>query len=81
MGGHPRHAVRDRLWPWLCERGYAGGAYDEALMKEFLSHAPPTVHLRPAVRLTYRWSGEPPLEEVRQEVERVLAALGEHYRP
>ena len=77
VGTHPRAAVRDTLWPWLCERGYAGGAYDEALMKDFLSHAPPEVHLRPAVRLTYRWTGEPSRAEIRHEADRVLAALGE----
>lgn len=76
-GGHSRHSVRDRLWPWLCERGYAGGAYDRALMEAFLSHAPPTVHLRPAVRLTYRWSGDPSRAEIRREADRVLDALGE----
>ena len=77
VGGHPRHSVRERLWPWLCERGYAGGDYDRALMEEFLSHAPPSVHLRPAVRLTYRWSDEPSRAEIRSQAERVLAALGE----
>ena len=82
VGGHSRHSVRDHLWPWLCERGYAGGAYDEALMQEFLAHAPPSVHLRPAVRLTYRWSAEQAGDDgfraaVRREVDRLLLALGE----
>lgn len=77
VGGHPRRSVRDVLWPWLQERGYAGGAYDRALMEDFLSHAPPDVHLRPAVRLTYRWSGDPSRAEIRREADRVLLALGE----
>ena len=77
VGGHSRQRVRDVLWPWLQERGYAGGAYDQALMEDFLSHAPPDVHLCPAVRLTYRWSGDPSRAEIRREAERVLEALGE----
>lgn len=86
IGGHPRHSVREGLWPWLCERGYAGGAYDNALMEDFLSHAPPDVHLRPAVRLTHRWEQDEAAEltaaggfraSVRREADRVLLALGE----
>ena len=86
IGRHPRGSVRDGLWPWLCERGYAGGAYDRALMEEFLSHAPPEVHLRAAVRLTYRWGPGEARElaaagrfraAVRSEADRVLLALGE----
>jgi hypothetical protein len=78
--------VRDVLWPWLRERGYAAEA-DRAALEEFLrilGRRP--AHLRPALRLHRRWdaeevrklreSGQLPAA-VRDAVNRVLRAADE----
>ena len=79
-------AVRNELWPWLVERGYAGGVLDRNRMHAFLDHARPEVHLRPSVWLSHRWGsyevddldrrGEL-RQAVKREVDRVLNVLEE----
>jgi hypothetical protein len=60
IGGHRLDTVRDELWPWLLERGYATDQ-DTELLEPFLGRVRKgnrDAHLRPGLRLMRRWSPE-----------------------
>lgn len=53
-------AVRDELWPWLLERGYAT-ARDDVALEPFLGRlkkANRDAHLRPGLAIVRRWERE-----------------------
>jgi hypothetical protein len=81
VGGYDAATVEDELWPWLCERGYAGGEEDRRRMREFLDGARQQVHLRPGVELCFRWpaaeAGRGLRRAIREQVDAVLEVLGE----
>lgn len=55
VGGHAYDTVRNRLWPWLHERGYAGPR-DEDRLDAFLEGlGRRDAHLRPGVAIQRRW--------------------------
>lgn len=85
IGQHSPEEVRQNLWPWLKERGYAS-AEDDAVLQQFFSIlGRRNAHLRPAMRFRRRWDrseaqelGERSLaNSVRQDVNAILAAAGE----
>lgn len=87
---HPHDEVRDRLWPWLEERGYADPS-DRELLDGFLDmlgrrHA----HLRPGVLVRRRWPWDDAVEldeagelvnEVATAIRELLTALNEPLPP
>ncbi|MDQ5820578.1 MAG: hypothetical protein M3540_03970 [Actinomycetota bacterium] len=89
IGQHSAEEVRQHLWPWLKQRGYAS-AEDDDVLKQFLSllgRRP--AHLRPAMRFRKRWDlatvgrlGRHELAgTVRTEVNAILQAAGEPKLP
>jgi hypothetical protein len=89
IGQHSSEEVRQHLWPWLKERGYAS-AEDDDVMEQFLSllgRRP--AHFRPAMRFRRRWDlaeidrlGRNELASaVRTEVNAILRASGEPALP
>jgi len=81
VGGHHLEAVRDELWPWLLERGYATDE-DTQHLEPFLERVRKRnrdVHLRPGLRLLRRWSREEVAEFQRdgELAERIRAAVNE----
>jgi hypothetical protein len=85
IGQHSADEVRQHLWPWLKQRGYAS-AEDDDVLRQFLSllGRRPT-HLRPAMRFRRQWDaaavsqlGRTELASaVRAEVNDILQAAGE----
>ena len=84
--GYARDQVLEEIWPWLVERGYAGGVLDRHRLEAFLDHARPEVHLRPSLWLSHRWlsyevdelQGRGDFQQaVKREVDRVLQVLEE----
>lgn len=72
IGGHQPESVRDELWPWLIERGYATDP-DSQLLEPFLERVAKRnrdVHLRPGLCLMRRWERER-VDELRQHGELV----------
>ena len=60
IGGHHPDTIRDKLWPWLIERGYATKP-DSPLLEPFLDRVAKRnrdVHLRPGLSLMRRWERE-----------------------
>ena len=92
IGGHYVGAVRDELWPWLLERGYATDQ-DTELLEPFLERVAARnrdVHLRPGLRLLRRWSPEEVAEldragwlaeRIRDAVNELLVAVGDPALP
>jgi hypothetical protein len=89
IGQHSSEEVRQHLWPWLKQRGYAS-AEDDDVLEQFLSllgRRP--VHLRPAMRFRRRWDlteidrlGRNELARaVRTDVNAILRAAGEPALP
>lgn len=86
IGSHEPQAIRDPLWPWLQERGYASAA-DGPELPPFLDRlGRRPAHLRPGLRLMRRWNASEVsaldaegrlLYELRSEVNRLLAAAGD----
>lgn len=66
IGAHEAETIRNGLWPWLVDHGYASQA-DEPELELFLDRLDKRkrpAHLRPGLRLLRRWE--------REEVERFL---------
>jgi hypothetical protein len=86
VGAHHRSHVRERLWPWLLQRGYATAA-DEARIDPFLrALGRRFAHLRPSmhVQRTWEWRQAERLDdegllagEIHTALDRVLALLDE----
>jgi hypothetical protein len=86
VGAHHRSHVRERLWPWLLQRGYATAA-DEARIDPFLrALGRRFAHLRPSmhVQRTWEWQQAQRLDdegllagEIHAALDRVLALLDE----
>jgi hypothetical protein len=86
VGAHHRSHIRERLWPWLLERGYATAA-DEARIDPFLrALGRRFAHLRPSmhVQRTWEWRQAERLDdegllagEIHAALDRVLALLDE----
>jgi hypothetical protein len=86
VGAHHRSHVRERLWPWLLQRGYAT-ADDEARIDPFLrALGRRFAHLRPSVHVqrTWEWRQAERLDdegllagEIHAALDRVLALLDE----
>ncbi|HEV3095063.1 MAG TPA: hypothetical protein VGY30_11180 [Solirubrobacteraceae bacterium] len=86
VGAHHRSHIRERLWPWLLERGYATAA-DEARIDPFLrALGRRFAHLRPSmhVQRTWEWLQAERLDdegllagEIHAALDRVLALLDE----
>src|SRR4051812_31845844 len=83
VGQHTRDAVEKTIWPWLKERGYADDDDDGELavfLNTQLGKRP--AFLRPGLRLKRRWdaaaaNSKSIADEVRAEVNAILAAAGE----
>jgi hypothetical protein len=82
----PREDVRDVLWPWLKERGYANAGDDWALEQFLAGLGRRPAHMRPGLRLKRRWDAETIREfgghhdlalAIRSDVNAILAAAGE----
>lgn len=85
IGGHDLETVRDELWPWLIDRGYAT-VRDTELLEPFLERVGKRnrdVHLRPGLALMRRWELETVdalrrrgrlAEEIREAISGILAA-------
>jgi hypothetical protein len=92
IGGHRLDTVRDELWPWLLERGYATDE-DTELLEPFLRRVRKRkrdAHLRPGLRLMRRWSPEAVAEldragnladHIRAAVNELLVAVGDPVLP
>ena len=55
IGQHSAEEVRQRLWPWLKERGYASADDDEVLEQFLTILGRRKAHLRPGMRFRCRW--------------------------
>lgn len=86
VGAHHRNHIRDELWPWLIERGYASER-DAARLEPFM-HALGRrfAHLRPSIHVSrsWEWSEAERLDdegllpgEIRDALNRVLTLLDE----
>jgi hypothetical protein len=86
VGAHHRNHIRDELWPWLIERGYASER-DAARLEPFM-HALGRrfAHLRPSIHVSrsWQWSEAERLDdegllpgEIRDALNRVLTLLDE----
>jgi hypothetical protein len=86
VGAHHRNHLREDLWPWLLERGYASPA-DEKRIDPFLrALGRRFAHLRPSMHVTRSWDWDQALSlddegrmtgEVHAALNRALALLGE----
>ena len=86
IGGHHPETIRNELWPWLLERGYATDR-DVELLEPFLDRikkANRDVHLRPGLALIRPWDRTGAVEkrrrgrlaaEIRTELSLILDAL------
>jgi hypothetical protein len=82
--------VKDELWPWLRERGYAG-AEDDQYLEDYLDglgHR--DAHLRPGIEVVRLWSWADAVElddrgllaaEIKDAVIEILTALQEPLPP
>jgi hypothetical protein len=78
---HAASTIRSDLWPWLLERGFASTS-DAAGLDQFLATLNQRpAHLRPALRLTRRWDEGAAAELIRDEVNRLLASVGDPALP
>ena len=86
VGAHHRNHIRDELWPWLIERGYASER-DAARLEPFM-HALGRrfAHLRPSIHVSrsWEWSEAERLDDegllpgqIRDALNRVLTLLDE----
>jgi len=84
VGAHASDQVRERLWPWLHERGYAGPQDDDLLDGYLRGLGNRDAHLRPglAVSRTWPWDVAVALDEqgaflfqLREAITTVLTAL------
>lgn len=90
IGAHAHSQVRDRLWPWLRERGYAS-AEDDDRVDDFLNRlGRRDAHLRPGIEVRRLWPWKQAVDldeqhklagEIRQAVTQVLTALDEPLPP
>jgi hypothetical protein len=90
VGGHHHDHVRDGLWPWLLERGYANEC-DKRQLDVFLGRlGRRDAYLRPSIALqrTWSWKDTTDLEqrcaltgELRRAVAHVLNVLDEPLPP
>jgi hypothetical protein len=86
VGAHHYDQIRSRLWPWLCERGYASPDEDQQL-EEFLNRlGHRDAHLRPGIRIERSWTWAQAVDldergglagEVRGALTDLLTALNE----
>jgi hypothetical protein len=89
---HAAETIRNELWPWLLERGYASPG-DELQLGPFLQRLRTRrrpAHMRPGLRLLRRWGREEADElrrrgslvaELRAAVNRLLEAVGDPALP
>jgi len=89
IGQHEREEVRQTVWPWLKERGYASDKHDDVL-EEFLGIlGRREAHLRPGFRVKRQWpsaevrarSAHQLAAAIRQDLEAILGAAGEPALP
>ncbi|MGA8745426.1 MAG: hypothetical protein WB507_06155 [Solirubrobacterales bacterium] len=87
---HPHDEIRDSLWPWLRERGYAGPEDDERLDAFLEGLGRRDAHLRPGLEVRRGWSWTQAAElderqalvgEIRQAVIELLTVLEEPLPP
>jgi hypothetical protein len=85
IGQHSAEDVRQQLWPWLKQRGYASAKDDEVLEQFLAVLGRRKAHLRPGMRFRRRWEGaeidrlgQSRLSAtVRAEVNAILQAVGD----
>jgi hypothetical protein len=87
---HHHDQIRQDLWPWLQERGYAGSADDQKLDEFLRCLGRRDAHLRPSIALhrTWRWPDAADLDqrgtlasEIRTAIAELLTALDEPLPP
>lgn len=86
VGAHHRNHVREQLWPWLLDRGYAAPG-DEDRIEPFLrALGRRFAHLRPSMHVARAWDWEQAQRlddegllagEIHDALDRVLALLDE----
>jgi hypothetical protein len=86
VGAHHRNHVREQLWPWLLDRGYAEPG-DEDRIEPFLrALGRRFAHLRPSMHVSRSWAWEQAerlddegllVGEVRTAIDKVLELLDE----
>jgi hypothetical protein len=82
--------VRDVVWPWLKNRGYATSG-DDGVLEDFLKIlGRRRADLRPGLRMNRRWDGEAVKAlggdhklavAIRRDVDGILGAVGEWSLP
>ncbi len=58
VGAHHRNHVRDQLWPWLIDRGYASPGDEERIEPFLRALGRRFAHLRPSMHVTRTWKWE-----------------------
>ncbi len=86
VGAHHRNHVRDQLWPWLIDRGYASPGDEERIEPFLRALGRRFAHLRPSMHVTRTWEWEEAERlddeglltgEIHAALSRVLELLGE----
>lgn len=86
VGAHHKNHIKDELWPWLLQRGYASPQDGERLDPFLRALGRRFAHLRPAIHVSRSWSwtqaeelddeGRLP-QEIQAAINKALAILGE----
>jgi hypothetical protein len=86
VGAHHRSHLKDELWPWLLQRGYASPQDGEKLDPFLRALGRRFAHLRPAIHVSRSWPWTQAEElddegllpaEIQAALNRVLSILGE----
>jgi hypothetical protein len=86
VGAHHRNHVREQLWPWLLDRGYASPGDEERIEPFLRALGRRFAHLRPSMHVTrtWEWAQAERLDdegllagEIHAALDRVLALLDE----
>jgi hypothetical protein len=82
VGAHSRTDLRRNVWPWLKNRGYATDR-DDRVLGEWLATClgRRDAFLRPGLRLKRRCTTDDSPEDLRPEVNAILAAAQEPVLP
>ncbi len=86
VGAHHRNHVRDQLWPWLLDRGYAAPQDAERIEPFLRALGRRFAHLRPSIHVSRSWAWEQAERlddegalagEIRLAIDKVLELLDE----
>jgi hypothetical protein len=86
VGAHHRNHVREQLWPWLLDRGYAAPGDEERIEPFLRALGRRFAHLRPSIHVSRSWEWEEAERlddegllagEVRAAIDKVLGLLDE----